>query len=157
MKEDNGGSDYTIDLDRAINQSKDIAASLGTMFLDFGFTEAVNAVRQGSQEGRLRRNWERTDHFIDDNMNWSQALGSFHMRYEAIFVFDPITSWLNLKVKFYIRDIYDFDGTPLVGEQLQDLHKAGYARNFGVSGTSKEYEWKYNFDSLQFDQPREFV
>jgi hypothetical protein len=147
LDEGNGGTNYNIDLDRAISESSGMQQELRQMINDHALEEARKAVNNGYTRGGLLGNsWDTAGSYsLMDNPNWLESLGGFSKRYTASFEYDSNTNVITISSQFYIKDIYDFD--PVRFEESYMLHLAGYARAYEVSGESKVYVWKYNLNS----------
>jgi hypothetical protein len=156
LNENNGGANYQINLDKAIRESSGMANELFTMI---DFDQIGNAVREGFTDGDIGNNWMSAGHlalFDTFNGNWLEALGGFSKRYTAHFEVDPETKDISIEVKFYTKDIYDFDNFLYGITGSHQLHLSGLARAFEDSGTSKTYVWKYHPTKGILEQPSEF-
>jgi hypothetical protein len=154
LDEENGGANYYIDLDKAIRESANMAQELFGMV---DLTKIKEAIRQGYRKGGIGNTWQPAGHLaLADNLNWLEALGAFQKRYSADFEIDPNTNIITLKVRFFTKDIYDFDGFAFGLTGSHNLHLAGFARAFENSGESNLYTWKFTSSGIELESPPEF-
>jgi hypothetical protein len=153
LDENNGGSNYNIDLDEAIRESPTYRSKLSEMFVNSAIPKVIDAKRLGYEKGVIGNDWitpSRGDWGLNtqNELNWQLAVGGHHARYVASFELIPNSNIVSFKVQYFLKDVYDFDGyqlEPVLGSQK--LHLAGYARAFEVDGASNIYEWEFDLSS----------
>ncbi|BAY20462.1 putative peptidase [Calothrix sp. NIES-2100] len=146
----NAGS--SVSIDELIRESGNFREILFQNAIKDAVQRSKSYIASDYSGGNLEQQWgNAVGHFDlwDDGGNWSEALGGFSYRYSAGFT-KVSSNIISINVKFYVADIYDFENDSWAGwilEAINELHKAGYAKNFAVSGESREYTWLYSIDS----------
>jgi murein DD-endopeptidase MepM/ murein hydrolase activator NlpD len=158
LNSSNNGGPFKLNLDEAIRESKEMAQEL---MEDFSLNDILEPIRQGFKTGLIGNGWDSkgrgtADNFdLSPNVNWLQALGGFHRRYEGKFTLEGDT--VKLSMRFFIKDVYDFDGFLYGLTGSHELHKAGLARVFVTTGESSEYTWKFSTSGIVLEEPKEFA
>jgi len=152
LNQGNGGNLYSINLDKALSDSSAMYQVFKRQFEGDALAKVQQALAKGFTSGKVRSGWGVTggsDILLKDfDTNWKLAIGGFHHRYEATWRALPNTNGkaVDFKIKFYLRDVYDFDGyqtEPAIGSH--ELHKNGFARAYKTTGESSDYKWRaYN-------------
>jgi surface antigen len=151
----NNGGVVKIDLDEAIRESSKMRSEL---LESFNIREVMNAVQDGYTSGIFGNDWDTAGSSdLAPDQNWWQALGGFSKRYEGSFEKNDDGS-ITIKLKFHVRDVYDFVEPRWDLTQSHALHTHGLARAFLTKGESREYTWKYrNLVGMLAEQPSEFA
>jgi hypothetical protein len=150
LNENNGGKNKQIDLDEAIREAPSYRSRLSQMVFNSALQKARQAILSGYQQGVVGNDWETPTRSEWGDINWLAAIGGHHARYVAYFDRDTNTNVITLKVQFFLKDVYEFSdytAEPVIGSH--NLHLAGYARAFEVSGESSLYEWKFSLSGYK--------
>jgi len=149
----NNGGVFKIDLDEAIRESSEMGRELVE---DFSLNDVLEPIRQGFKSGFIGNGWGTAGHSdLAPNGNWLEALGGFHRRYEGSFSIDE-NNTITLLMKFFLKDVYDFDDFLYGLTGSHNLHKAGIVRAFETTGESSTYTWKFTRSGMILEKPQEF-
>jgi hypothetical protein len=152
------GTDFTVNYDKLISDNTTVDSYLN--ILTKMAAQNLDAKISGTSEVTVStQTWHNL--YATEN-GWMWAINGFHTAGEgkAKCVNKNGKTFIELRVKYYLSDLYDFENDPdaFAGFRLSDadwhrMHRVGLAKEFYVNGTSKEYTLTWEKGSPQSSGP----